>query len=102
MTRPRAGRRRNRVFDCQQREKIFIFKALRLALKPSQPPTLWTWVALYPGVKLSGREADHHVLPRLRMRAAVPPLPSYAFTAWCLVKHRDNFTCPFTCTGYAT
>jgi len=28
------------------------------------------------------------------MRGAIPPLPQYAFMAWCLVKkkHRDNFT----------
>jgi hypothetical protein len=29
------------------------------------------------------------------MRGAVPPLPQYAFMAWCLVKHRDNFTFTF-------
>jgi hypothetical protein len=26
------------------------------------------------------------------MRGAIPLLPQYAFMAWCLVKHRDNFT----------
>jgi len=26
------------------------------------------------------------------MHGAIPPLPHYAFMAWCLVKHRDNFT----------
>jgi hypothetical protein len=26
------------------------------------------------------------------MRGAIPPLPQYAFMAWCLVKHMDNFT----------
>jgi hypothetical protein len=30
------------------------------------------------------------------MHGAVPPLPHYAFMAWCLVKHRDNFTFTFT------
>jgi hypothetical protein len=25
------------------------------------------------------------------MRGAIPQLPQYAFMAWCLVKHRDNF-----------
>jgi len=29
------------------------------------------------------------------MRGAIPPLPQYVFMAWCLVKHRDNFTFPF-------
>jgi hypothetical protein len=26
------------------------------------------------------------------MLGAMPPLPQYVFIAWCLVKHRDNFT----------
>jgi hypothetical protein len=26
------------------------------------------------------------------MRGALLPLPQYAFMAWCLVKHRGNFT----------
>jgi hypothetical protein len=25
------------------------------------------------------------------MSGAIPPLPQYAFIAWCLVKHRGNF-----------
>jgi hypothetical protein len=31
------------------------------------------------------------------MNGAIHPFPQYAFMAWCLVKHRDNFTfLPFT------
>jgi len=30
------------------------------------------------------------------MRGAIPPLPKYAFMAWCLGKHRDSFTFTFT------
>jgi hypothetical protein len=26
------------------------------------------------------------------MRGVIPPFPQYVFVAWCLVKHRDNFT----------
>jgi hypothetical protein len=26
------------------------------------------------------------------MRGAIPPLRLYVFMAWCLIKHRDNFT----------
>jgi hypothetical protein len=33
------------------------------------------------------------------MRGAVPPLPHYVFMAWCLVKHRDNFTFTFFMRG---
>jgi hypothetical protein len=31
-----------------------------------------------------------------RMNGAIPPLPHYTFMAWCLVKHRDNFTFTFS------
>jgi hypothetical protein len=33
------------------------------------------------------------------MRGAILPLPQYAFMAWCLVKHRDNFTFTFISKG---
>jgi hypothetical protein len=46
------------------------------------------------GGSFPGNEAEHslHLVPRSRMRGAIPPLPQYVFMAWCLVKHRDNFT----------
>jgi hypothetical protein len=37
------------------------------------------------------------VVPSLRMRGAVPPLPEYDFMAWCLVKHRNNVSLPPVC-----
>jgi len=39
-----------------------------------------------------------HLLPRSRMRAAIPPLSLYIFLALYLVKHRDYFTFTFTIT----
>jgi len=33
-----------------------------------------------------------HLVPRSGMRGAIPPLPLCVFTAWCLVRDRDNFT----------
>jgi hypothetical protein len=30
------------------------------------------------------------------MNGAIPPLLQYVFMAWCLVKHRDNFTFLFS------
>jgi hypothetical protein len=48
------------------------------------------------GVKLT---THLHVVPRSRMRGARPPLPQYVFIAWCLVKHRDNFTFTFAFTS---
>jgi hypothetical protein len=35
------------------------------------------------------------------MCGAVPPLPQYAFMAWCLVKQRDNFTFTLQVTAVA-
>jgi hypothetical protein len=35
-------------------------------------------------------------MPKPRMLGAISPLPQYVFMAWCLVKHRDNFTFTFT------
>jgi hypothetical protein len=31
------------------------------------------------------------------MSGAVPPFPQYVFMAWCLVKHRGNFTFTISC-----
>jgi hypothetical protein len=50
------------------------------------------------GVKRPGREADHPPpsSAEVKMRRAKLPLPQYAFMAWCLVEHRDNFSFTFT------
>jgi hypothetical protein len=42
----------------------------------------------FPEVRRPGREAGHAPQPivELRMRGAIPPLPQYAFMAWCLIK----------------
>jgi len=45
-----------------------------------------------PGVKLPTRS---HLVPSIRIRGAILPLPQYAFITWCLVKHRDNFSFTF-------
>jgi hypothetical protein len=59
---------------------IFPFTtASRTALGPTQPPIQWVPGALSLGVKRPGR-------------GAIPPVLQYAFMAWRLVKHRDNFT----------
>jgi hypothetical protein len=39
-----------------------------------------------------------YLVPRSRMRGAIPLHPQYVFMAWCLVKHRDNFTFTFLFT----
>jgi hypothetical protein len=59
----------------------------------------------FPGGKAAGvaKLTTHlHLVPKLRMHRAIPPLPQYASMEWCLVKkkHRDNFT--FYATGLMT
>jgi hypothetical protein len=52
------------------------------------PPIQWVPVALPLGVKRPVREADHSP-------ASSAEVKEYAFMAWCLVKHGDNFTFTF-------
>jgi len=46
--------------------------------------------ALTPGVKCRGmkRTTRLYLLLRLRVPGAVPPLPKFAFMAWCLIKQK--------------
>jgi hypothetical protein len=48
----------------------------------------------FPGVKRPGREADHSPPYSAEVKNAwsYTSTPQYVFKAWCLVKHRDNFT----------
>jgi hypothetical protein len=74
--------------------KIFLFStASRLALGPTQPSVEWVPGALSPGVKQQGREADHPPPSGARVKngGAIPPL-LHVFMAWCLIKHKDNFS----------
>jgi len=51
----------------------------------------------FPGVKRLGREADHSHPSSVEVRECVR---EYVFMAWCLVKHRDNFTFTFYCVMF--
>jgi hypothetical protein len=50
--------------------------------------------ALSLGEKRPGREADHSPPSSAEVNNAwsYTSTPQYIFMAWCLVKHRDNFT----------
>jgi len=69
----------------------------RLALPPSPPASCPVGTrALSLGVKQLGHEANHSPPTSAKVKGgAIPSLLQYIFMAWCLVKHRDNFT--FTC-----
>jgi len=41
-----------------------------------------------------------HLVQRLRMHGATPPLPQYVFMTWCSVKHRNNFTFTLKARSY--
>jgi hypothetical protein len=55
-------------------------------------------MALSPAVKQPGREADHSPSSSAEVKKVwrYTSTPQSIFMAWCLVKHRDNFTFTFT------
>jgi hypothetical protein len=66
----------------------------RTALGSTQPPIQWVPGALSVGVKRPAHEADHSPPSSAEIEECVELYlhSQYAFMAWCLVKHRDNFT----------
>jgi hypothetical protein len=83
-TRLRAG------FDSRQGLRIFLSAtASRPALGPIQPPVQWV-----PAVKRPRREADHSFPSSAEVKNAcsLTHLLKYVLMAWCLVKHRRDFT----------
>jgi len=73
---------------------FFLHHASKRVLGPTQPPIQGVTGALYQRVNRPGREGTTHLHPvqRLIMRGFIPSLSQYVFMAWCLLKHRDNFT----------
>jgi hypothetical protein len=67
------------------------------ALDPTQPRIQWVPGILSLGVKWPGREADYSPPSSAEVKNAwsYTSTPQYVFMAWCLVKHRDNFTFTF-------
>jgi hypothetical protein len=66
-----------------------LLSASRQALAPTQPPLQWVPEGLPPGVRRSGREADHLRLVLKNARVLM---------ALCLVKQRTALPLPFTIT----
>jgi hypothetical protein len=76
---------------------VFLFDTMfRPALGPTQPPVRWVPGVLSLEVKRPEREADHSAPSSAEVKNAwsYTSIPQYAFMAWCLVKHGDNFTLP--------
>jgi hypothetical protein len=87
----------DRWFDSWQELGIFFFTtSSRPALVSTQPiPIQWVSGALSLGVKRQSVNLTTylHLVPRSKIREAIPPLPQYASIVWCSVikEHRDNF-----------
>jgi hypothetical protein len=88
------------------RDSFLIVTASKPALGPTKPPIQWVLRSRSPGIKRTGREANHSPPPsaELRMRGLIQPLPytslwigaslsiDYVCMVWYFVEHRDNFT----------
>jgi hypothetical protein len=89
-------------FDSRQGRGFFLLATVsRPALRPgpAQPSPAQLPIQRLPGshssgVNRPGSDADNSPIfgARLRMTRYTPPLPQYAFMAWYLVKHMDNFS----------
>jgi hypothetical protein len=75
--------------------RSFFSTASRLALGPTQIPIRGAHGAFPLRVNGPGCETDHSPPPLAKAKdvwSYTSTLP-YNFMAWCLIKHRDNFTC---------
>jgi hypothetical protein len=82
-------------FESRYGLRIFLFTtASRPNLGPTQPPIQWVLVSLSLGVKRPECEADNSPPSSAKVKNAwsYASTTQYVFMAWCLVKHRDNFT----------
>jgi hypothetical protein len=82
-------------FDSRRGLGIFLFTTVpTTAMEPTQLPVQWVPGALSRGVKRPGREADHSPPSSAEVNNvwSYTSTPQYVFMAWCLIKHRENFT----------
>jgi hypothetical protein len=82
-------------FDSRRGLGTFLFTtASGTVLGTTQSPIQWVPGVLSLGVKRPGHEIDHSPPSSAEVKNArnYTSTPQYVFMAWCLVKHRDNFT----------
>jgi hypothetical protein len=86
-------------FDYWQGLGTFLFTtASRTVMGPTQPPIRWVPGALSLGVKQPGHEADHSPPSSVEVKEVELYFHSPNTPSWrgAQLKHRDNFTLPFT------
>jgi hypothetical protein len=90
-----------KMVSSQQGLGIFLFTTVtRTALGPTKSPVHLVSGALSLRVKQPGHEANLSPPSSAEFKNArsYTFTPQYVFMAWCLIKHRDNFT--FTLPSY--
>jgi hypothetical protein len=75
----------------------FFTRESRPAVCSTRSPIQWISGPLSLGIKTPEREADHSPQSNVVIKNAwsYTYTPLYGFTAWCLMKHRTNFTFNF-------
>jgi hypothetical protein len=84
-------------FDYRQGQKIFLYSACRLGLRPTQSSIAYVLRALSPVSKAvrAWSWPITSVFAEVRNGGAIsspPPRPPYVLTAWYLIKYRENVT----------
>jgi len=73
-------------FDSGEGEGFYLSKAFTVGVRPIQPPAkCLLGGALSPGLKRQEYEAEHYLIPRLRLSEAVNVLHLHVCKAWCLI-----------------
>jgi len=82
-------------FNSQEGQgRDFFTTTSRMDLGPIQSPIQWVLGVLSPGVKQPGHKDDCSPPSSTKVKNmwSYTSTPQYVFMAWCLIKHRDNFT----------
>jgi hypothetical protein len=81
-------------FNSQQGHRYLFATVSRPILGPTQPPVQGVLGALFLGVKLLGHEV-YCSLPsstKIKNVWCHTSTPPYIYMAWCIIKHKENFT----------
>jgi hypothetical protein len=92
VTRPPTRRPRNGG-SIPSRSTLFLFYAPRRLQGLTQPPIQCISDTFILGVKRRGVKLTIHLRVVQKNAWSYTFTPPYILSTWCLIKHRDNFTC---------